>query len=84
MLFHLKSIHEKVNIFNEVVIIIFSKIVPNIITEIDDRDPLQINDFIKNKTKKKYSSYTKIIMGGNFSNLQNLSQDLSELITKRK
>ena len=23
-------------------------------------------------------------MGGNFSNLQNLSQDLSELITKRK
>ena len=53
MLPHLKSAHEKVNIFNDVVITIFSNFVPNKIIEIDDRDPLWINDFIKNKTKQK-------------------------------
>ena len=46
-----------------------------------------MNDFIKNKIKqinKAFKLYKNNRMGANFSNLQNLSQDLSELITKRK
>ena len=46
-----------------------------------------MNDFIKNKNKqedKALKLYENNRMGANFSNLQNLSQDLSELITKRK
>ena len=46
-----------------------------------------MNDFIKNKIKQKnkaFKLYKNNEMGGNFSHLQNLSQDLSELITKRK
>ena len=39
-LFHLKSVHVQVNVFNNVIINIFSSFVPNKITEIDDRDPL--------------------------------------------
>ena len=63
VLFHLKSVHEQVNVFNDVVNI-FSNIVPNRIIEIDDRNPPWMNVFIKkNKNEKivKQSSYTKII-----------------------
>ena len=62
-LFHLKSVHEQVNVFNDVVINIFSNFAPNEIIEIDDRDPPWMNDFIKTKFQKKIklSSYIKII-----------------------
>ena len=46
-----------------------------------------MNDFIENKIKQKnkaFKLYKNNRMGGNFSNCQNLLQDLSELITKRK
>ena len=81
-MFHLKSIHEQVNAFNDVVINIFTNFVHNKIIEIDDRDPPSMNDFIKNKIKQKikaFKLYKNNRIGGNFSNLQNLSQDLSEL-----
>ena len=55
--------------------------------EIDDRDPPWMNDFIKNKIKQKikaFKLYKNNRMGNNFSNLENLLQDLSELITKTK
>ena len=41
-----------------------------------------MNDFIKNKIKQKnkaFKLHKNNRIGGNFSNLQNLSQDLSEL-----
>ena len=46
-----------------------------------------MNDFIKNKIKQKskaFKLYKINRMGANFPNFQNLSQDLSELIRKRK
>ena len=81
-MFHLKSIHEQVNAINDVVINIFTNFVHNKIIEIDDRDPPSMNDFIKNKIKQKikaFKLYKNNRIGANFSNLQNLSQDLSEL-----
>ena len=53
VLFHLKSIHEQVNFFNDVVINIFSNFVPNKIIEIDNSDPTWMNKFIKNKIKQQ-------------------------------
>ena len=47
VLFHLKSVHEQVNVFNDVVINIFSNVVPNKIIETDDKDPPCMNDFTK-------------------------------------
>ena len=45
-----------------------------------------MNDFIKNKIKEKnvFKLCKNNRMGGNFSNLQKLSQELSEVITNRK
>ena len=86
-LFHFKNVHEQVNVFNDVVINIFSNFVPNKIIETDDRDPFWMNDFIKNKIKEKNKVFKLCKnnrMGGNISNLQKLSQELSELITNRK
>ena len=57
-------------------IMLISILVPNKIIEIDDRDP--------NKKNKVFKLYKNNRMSGNFSNLQHLLQDLSELITKRK
>ena len=56
VLVHLKRVHKQVNVFNYVVINIFSNFVPNKIIGIDDRD-LELNF----KQKIKHSSYTKII-----------------------
>ena len=53
VLFHSKSVHVHVNVFNDVLINIFSNFASNKITEIDDRDPPWMNDFIKNKIKQK-------------------------------
>ena len=62
-MFHLKSIHQQVKVFNDVIINIFSNFVPNEIIEGDDRDPPWMNDFIKTKLNKKikHSNYTKPI-----------------------
>ena len=60
---------------------------PNKITGTGDMDPPWMNDLIKNKIKEKnktFKLYKNNRMGGNFSNLQKLSKELSELITKRK
>ena len=46
-----------------------------------------MNDFIKNKIKqnnKAFMLYRNNRMDSNFSNLQNLSQDLLELINNKK
>ena len=46
-----------------------------------------VNDFIKNRIKQKTKAlklYKNYRMGGSFSNLQKLSQDLSELIIKKR
>ena len=58
------------NVFNNVVINIFSNFVPD---KIDDRDPLWMNDFIKTYIKQKKSIQAWILL-----------QDLLELITKGK
>ena len=56
VLVHLKRVNEQVNVFNYVLINIFSNFVPNKIIGIDDRD-LELNF----KQKIKHSSYTKVI-----------------------
>ena len=49
-LFHLTNVHEQVNVFNNVVINIFSNFVPD---KIDDRDPIWMNVLLKPKLNKK-------------------------------
>ena len=68
---YLESVHEQVNVFNDV-IDISTNFVANKTIEIDDRDPPQMNDFIKNKVKQKnkaFKLYKNNRMGGDFSNL---------------
>ena len=82
---HLKSLHKQV--MSLIFINIFPIFVSNKMIQIDYRDPPWMNDFIKNKIKQKHKTfklYKNSRMGANLSTLQNLSQDLSELITKKK
>ena len=44
------NVHEQVNVFNNVVINIFSNFVPD---KIDDRDPIWMNVLLKPKLNKK-------------------------------
>ena len=87
-LFSNKSVHEQVTIFNQILMNIFSKYIPNKLTPVDDKDPPWMNENIKKKimakkhacksfnaNKKNYDAYLE---------LQTISTGLSEMILKRK
>ena len=75
-MFHLKRVHEQVNVFN-VVINIFSNFILDKTMEIDDRDPPWINDFIKNKIKQKNKAFRLFNLS---YSCQSVVKNLKELI----
>ena len=59
-LFAEKTVHQQVNLLNDIILNIFTNFVPNKVITCDDRDPPCINDNIKNKTKWENSMYKKL------------------------
>ena len=59
-LFHNKTVHKQVSIFNETLMNIFSNFIPNKYITFDDRDPPWMNDFVKTKIKFKTNYITLI------------------------
>ena len=52
-----KTVHQQVNLLNDIILNIFTNFVPNTVITCDNRDPPWINDNIKNKIKWKNSMY---------------------------
>ena len=60
-LFHNKTVHKHVSIFNETLRNIFSNFIPSKYITFDDRDPPWMTDFVKTKTKFKIQLYNTYI-----------------------
>ena len=56
-LFANKTVHQQVNLLNDIILNVFTNFVPNKAITCDDRDPPWINDNIKNKIRRKNSMY---------------------------
>ena len=54
-LFANKTVHQQVNLLNDIILNVFTNFVPNKVITCDYRDPPWINDDIKNKIKWKNS-----------------------------
>ena len=52
-----KTVHQQVNLLNDIILNVFKNIVPNKVITFDDRDPTWINDNIENKIRWKNSMY---------------------------
>ena len=79
-LFLSKNIHEKVVIFNDILMNIFSKYIPNIYVTIDDRDSPWMIEKMKNKInlKRSLSKSNKSI------EIQMLPTEISTLILEKR
>ena len=58
-LFAKKTVHQQVNLLNDIILNIFTNFVPNKVITCDDRDPPWINDIIKDKIKWKIQKLQK-------------------------
>ena len=56
-LFANKTVHQQVNLLNDIILNVFTNFVPNKVITCDDRDPPWINDNIKNKIRWKNIMY---------------------------
>ena len=56
-----KTVHQQVNLLNDIILNTFKMFVPNKVITCDDRDPPQRNDNIENKNQMKKIVCTKII-----------------------
>ena len=52
-----KTVSQKVNLLNDIILNVFANFVPNKVITCDDRDPPGINNNIKNKITWKNSMY---------------------------
>ena len=52
-----KTVSQKVNLLNDIILNVFANFVPNKVITCDDRDPPRINNNIKNKIIWKNSMY---------------------------
>ena len=52
-----KTVHRQVNPLNDIILNVFKNFIPNKFITFDDKDPLWVNDDIKNKFKWKNSVY---------------------------
>ena len=79
-LFLSKNIHEKVVVFNDILMNMFSKYIPNIYVTIDDRDSLWMIEKMKNKInlKRSLSKSNKSI------EIQMLPTEISTLILEKR
>ena len=75
-----KNVHEQVSISNNILLNIFSNYIPPKHITVDDRDPPWITKHIKGKINLKSMLYKS----RNFTELQNLSSEISEMISARK
>ena len=53
----IRTVHQQVNLLNDIILNVFKNIVPNKVITFDDRDPTWINDNIENKIRWKNSMY---------------------------
>ena len=83
-----KTVHQKVNLLNDIILSVFANFVPNKVITCDDRDPPWINDNIKNKIKWKNSMYKNYKRNGikteDYELLKKAVSDVSQLIVKSK
>ena len=87
-LFAKKTVHQQVNLLNDIILSVFTNFVPNKVITCDDRDPSWINDNIKNKIKWKNSMYKNYKRNGKKTEdcelLVKAVSEVSQLIEKGK
>ena len=70
-----KTVHQQVNLLNDIILNVFTNFVPSKVITCDTRDPPWINDNIKNKIRWKNSMYK------NYKRSSNKTEDY-DLLTK--
>ena len=75
-----KTVHEQVAVFNNILLNIFTNYTPHKNIIVDDRDPPWMTKRIKDKINLKSTLYKS----KDFIELQNLSSEISEMISVRK
>ena len=84
-LFHNKTVHKQVSIFNETLTNIFSNFIPNKYITFDDRDPPWMNDFVTTKIKfKNQLLYKNGYKENDYNMLHEAINEISKTISKRK
>ena len=63
-LFAHKTVHQQVNLVNDIILNVFTNVVPNNVITCDDRDPPWINYNIKINIRWKNSMYKNYIRNG--------------------
>ena len=85
-LFAKKTVHQQVNLLNDITLNVFTNFVPNKVITCDDRDPPWINDNIKNIIKWKNSMYKNYKRNGqkteDYELLVKAVSEVSQLIEK--
>ena len=87
-LFANKIAHQQVNLLNDIILNVFTNVVPNKVITCDGRDPPWINDNIKNKIRWKNSIYKSYKRNGkrteDYESLTKAVSEVSLLIEKSK
>ena len=85
-LFANKTVHQQVNLLNDIILNVFTNFVPNKAITCDDRDPPWINDNIKNKIRWENSMYKNYKRNGkkteDYELLTKAVSEVSQLIEK--
>ena len=83
-----KTVHQQVNLLNNIILNVFANFVPNKVITCDDRDPPWINDNIKNKIRWKNSMYKNHKINGkkieDYELLTKAVSKVSQLIEESK
>ena len=87
-LFLNKDVHQQVRTLNDMVINVFSNLVPNKIVTFDDRDPPWMTEYIKIKIEQRDKIYENYLRSSknnqDFQCLQSAIDNVSNTICKRK
>ena len=87
-LFANKTVHQQVNLLNDIILNVFTNFVPNKVIMCDDRDPPWINDNIKNKIRWKNSMHKNCKRNGkkteDYDLLTKALSEVFQLIEKSK
>ena len=83
-----KDLNAQVLALNEVILKVFRNYVPNNYITIDDKDPVWMNETIKNKMKERNNLFKQYIQNGRFESdfilIERLVNELSDLISQTK
>ena len=87
-LFDKKDLNAQILTLNEVVLNVFRNYVPNKYITIDDKEPVWMNETIKNKMKVRNNLFKQYIQNGRFKSdfilIERLGNELSDLISQTK